>query len=118
MNRFLVSLLCLTLVFSFINGSLFSLYASLNEKYQRDYKFDKLKEAHYFTKHLDNLDFESARSNGLVNLNSELFDAEKASAAGNFVSYAGYFTVNKECNSNLYTWFFKNKVIFVWLVIE
>ena len=114
MSRILVPLLCLTLVFSFIDCSVFrKLYESQNEKYQRDYTLDELKEPHFYTKHLDNFDLKSARSNALVNLNSELFNAEKDSKADNFVSYAGYFTVNKECNSNLYTWFFKNKVIFV-----
>ena len=104
--------LCFTLVFSFTNCSLFrSLYGHQNESLQRDY--DPLEEPHFYTKYLDKLDFEGARSNGLVNLNSELFDGGRASKTVSFNSYSGFYTVNKECNSNLYTWFFKNKVIVV-----
>jgi len=107
MNR-LLYLLCLTLVFSYTSCSLFSSYARVyNQRIQRDYEYDLLKEPHYFTKHIENGDFESAKSLGLVDLNSEMFST--LANPTNFVSYAGYFNVNKDCNSNLYTWFFKNK---------
>lgn len=109
MNRFFVTLLCLT-VFSSANCSLFRSFYTRHqvEKYQTDYELDELKEAHYFTEHLENNDLKAARFNGLVNLDDELQGSSVF--ANNFRSYAGYFTVNKECNSNLYAWFFKNMV--------
>lgn len=115
MSRSLVSLLCLTLVFSYTSCSLFrTIYTgNSNVKYQRDFKLDDLKEAHYFTDYLDRSDLEGARSNGLVDLSNEVVSelTNSSTLKTNFVSYAGYFTVNKQCGSNLYSWFFKNKVI-------
>jgi len=101
MGHLLVLALCLTVLLSSASCSLFSMYArDRNNKIQRDFAFDELKEAHYFTKYIDNHDLKSARQNGLVDFGVD---------SGNFESYAGYFTVNKLCNSNLYAWFFKNK---------
>ena len=112
-----MSLLCLTLVFTSTSCSLFRSFYTRhqNEKYQRDYEFNQLKEPHYFTEYLEKNDLEGARSNGLVRLHDENeLDAQFA----NFDAYAGYFNVNKECNSNLYTWFFKNRVIILIIILK
>ena len=103
-----LALLCLILAISLNNCSSFG--SRQNEKLQRGYKLDR---SHFFTKYLDNHDIEGARSNDLVNLTSELFVAGRAFNPDFITSYLGYYTVNKECNSNLYSWFFKNKVIVV-----
>ena len=109
-NRVIV--LCLALVLGSASGSVFrTLYANhqnSNQRHQRDFTLDELKNAHYFTKHLEASGPEAARRHGLVNMESD--EVLGVKAAGDFTSYAGYFTVNKACNSNLYTWFFQNKV--------
>lgn len=111
-NRCIVPVLCLALVLGSAAGSSFlNLYAqhqNSNQKHQRDYTLDELKNAHYFSEYLEKNDLEGARTNGLVNLESEKILGSKATH--DFKSYAGYFTVDKQCNSNLYTWFFQNKV--------
>jgi len=106
-NSLLVSLLCLTVLLSSASCSLFSRYARIhNEKLQRDYQIDNLKEPHYFSSYLDQGDLAGARSNGLVDLSSE-FDVGLTGSLP-LQSFSGYFNVNKKCNSNLFTWFFKN----------
>lgn len=111
-NRLIVPVLCLALVLGPASGSMFkSLYdqhQNTNGRHQRDYKLDELKDPHYFSTYLANNDLEGARSNGRVDLESD--EVLGVKGAGDFTSYAGYFNVNKACNSNLYTWFFQNKV--------
>lgn len=110
--RLIVPALCLALVLGSASGSLFkNLYdqhQTPDQRYQRDYKLDELKEPHYFTKYLEKNDLEGARSNGRIDLESD--EVLGVKGAGDFTSFAGYFNVNKACNSNMYAWFFQNKV--------
>ncbi|XP_031635907.1 venom serine carboxypeptidase-like [Contarinia nasturtii] len=56
-------------------------------------------EALYLTKYIENGEVEKARNLALVN-HPEM----------TIINYAGYFTVNKEYNSNMFFWFFPAKV--------
>lgn len=98
--------LCLALVLLLAIG--FMIKSFLDQNQTPDDKLEELKEPHYFTSYLDKNDLEGARLEGRVDLEREGVLGVKG--AGDFTSYAGFFNVNKDCNSNLYSWFFQNKV--------